>query len=133
MNGHVGFTGTQRGLSAEQRQRLKECLMMLQAHGYVALHHGDCVGADAAAHELATELGFRVVIHPPEDPKKRAWCTSGQVLPVKPYLARNRDIVKATALLVACPGEVVEQLRYGTWATVRCARAKKRQIIMVLP
>lgn len=38
-------------------------------------HHGDCMGADKQFHELAKELGATViVVHPPEDDKKRAFC-----------------------------------------------------------
>lgn len=133
MTGHVGFTGTQQGLTPWQWTKLMEVLTKLKAMGYVAVHHGDCVGADAEAHKLAKSLGFRVVGHPPNNPVKRAWCQFDEVWPEKPYLCRNREIVKATMLLVACPGEAVEQLRSGTWATIRCARAKKKQIIMVVP
>ena len=33
--------------------------------GYTHLNHGDCVGADALAHDFAIELGLKVIVHPP--------------------------------------------------------------------
>ena len=40
----------------------------------------------------------------------------------KRYLERNRDIVDACDILIACPRTLKEELRSGTWATVRYAR-----------
>jgi hypothetical protein len=51
----------------------------------------------------------------------------------KPYLSRNKDIVLETELLIATPGEEEEQIRSGTWSTVRYARSLKRMINIVLP
>lgn len=114
----IGFTGTQRGMTDTQRTRVAELLKRASE-----FHHGDCVGADAQAHELALALKIPIVIHPPENPNKRAWCQGGLVLPPKPYLERNQDIVDQTEILIATPFEA-ETLRSGTWATVRYARRR---------
>lgn len=121
---HVGFTGTQRGLEEFQLAALDRLLGDLAyQHGSIELHHGDCIGADEVAHDLADNNCFDITIHPPTDDSKRAFCTGGNVREPKPYLERNHDIVDETTTLIACPnGE--ERMRSGTWATVRYARTK---------
>jgi len=97
-------------------------------------HHGDCVGADAQAHEYARrDLKYKVVLHPPAEITHRAWCDGDKVLKPKPYLARNKDIVLGTDLLVATPKETDEKLRSGTWSTIRFARRHKRRLVVILP
>lgn len=103
--------------------------------GVNEFHHGDCVGADAEAHEIAGDflLPVRRVIHPPTDPKFRAFCDGEEVLPEKDYLERNRDIVDWVQLMVACPGENDEVLRSGTWATIRYAEKVGRELFVIFP
>src|SRR5262245_4747430 len=125
----IGFTGTQGGMTERQRQALSCVLAELQA---TTLHHGDCIGADAEAHDVATAMGCEVVIHPPITEAKRAWKRAPQIHAPKPYLARNRDIVRAAEMLVAAPAQDVEQLRSGTWSTVRFARKMGRAVWVVL-
>lgn len=49
--------------------------------------------------------------------------------PAKPYLERNKDIAnEGIDGLIAAPSGWVEELRSGTWATVRYARKLKRTI-----
>ena len=74
-------------------------------------------------------------IHPPDNPTKRAFCfVPGDVIyEPKPYLIRNRDIVDQTDLTVAAPFEFEEQLRSGTWSTIRYAARIVKPLIVVLP
>jgi hypothetical protein len=51
----------------------------------------------------------------------------------KPYLVRNKDIVIETASLIAAPADPVEQLRSGTWSTVRFARQRGKPVFLILP
>lgn len=117
----VGFTGTRKGMSSRQKEELFDLLQ-----SGTIFHHGDCVGADAEAHATARALGCPVVVHPPTDPKARAFCNGDDVtiLDPLPYLARNREIVKSVELLIAAPKEDPEHpcLRSGTWATIRAAQ-----------
>jgi predicted Rossmann fold nucleotide-binding protein DprA/Smf involved in DNA uptake len=53
--------------------------------------------------------------------------------PEKPYLARNRDIVLETIALIAAPAEPLEQIRSGTWSTVRFAKKQGKTVILILP
>lgn len=135
MRHHVGFTGTRTGLTLEQRTNLRKELRQLRMNGATVFHHGDCIGADAEAHDIAKALGFALEIHPPSDPKARAYkgCCDALIHGVKPYLDRNCDIVDAAEVLVACPSTRAEQLRSGTWATVRYARKTGKILRMVMP
>jgi hypothetical protein len=121
----IGFTGTQEGMSEKQRSSLRQVLASFFADGARVFRHGDCVGADAQAHAKAKAAGFRVVIHPPSDDSKRAFCQGDAVLTPRPYLVRNRHIVDASSVLIATPkGD--DELRSGTWSTIRYARKVRR-------
>lgn len=130
----IGFTGTQRGMTPDQKAAVRNLLWEV---GGGEFHHGDCIGADAEAHDIAVSLRFDTVIHPPSDPSKRAfkWATARThyIRTPKPYLERNHDIVDETQEMIATPGEYHEQLRSGTWATVRYARKLKRKITIIFP
>ena len=125
----VGFTGTQRGMTILQKAGLRALLGGLKA---TELHHGDCIGADAEADAIAHDLGLRVVIHPPENPAKRAFCKGDAARIEKPYLVRNHDIVDETEVLIAGPlnGEG-DDPRSGTWATIRYAQRRKKRVHML--
>jgi hypothetical protein len=102
--------------------------------GYAFLHHGDCMGIDEQADELAKAIGYRTICHPPSDPRHRADTEGHHYMHnPRPYLARNHDIVEAVEVLLAFPGESVEVLRSGTWATVRWARRVHKTCMIVLP
>jgi len=124
----VGFTGTSETITVLQKTRLKSLLEELNPEEF---HHGDCVGADAEAHMIALDLSV-VVVHPPTDSSKRAFCTGGHIRRPKPYLDRNQDIVDETDVLIALPSRS-EYLRSGTWSTVRRARKAEKPIWIVMP
>ncbi len=98
------------------------------------LTHGDCVGADAQAHELALAAGARARLRPCDLKDSRAFCAGGELIaaPARP-LARNRKIVDDGALLIATPGMMKEQRRSGVWATIRYARKRGRRILIIWP
>ena len=123
----VGFTGTRRGMSGLQRGRLWE---LLYERGATELGHGDCVGADSEAHDVARDLALRVVVFPPSDPKFRAWRRGDEARDPAPYLERDRAIVDWADVLVAAP-RGPEVLRSGTWATVRRARRRGVEVVVV--
>jgi len=131
----LGFTGTQRGMTPEQKHSFES---LIGEQMPIEFHHGDCIGADSDAHDIVETLDESlIIIHPPSNDSKRAYKQGRNPLnythPAKPYLDRNKDIVEATDSLIACPGEGSEQLRSGTWSTVRYARKLRRPIYVILP
>ena len=125
----VGFTGTADPTTVAQREAFHD---WLQGQEPGEFHHGDCVNADADAGTIAFILGWTVVLHPPSNESKRAFSSFHYAMPAKPYLDRNHDIVDATKILCAMP-KGREELRSGTWATVRYARKLKRPVVFFWP
>jgi tRNA(Ile)-lysidine synthase TilS/MesJ len=87
----IGFTATRKGMTAEQKSAL---------------------GNPWRLHRRG--LG---IVHPPTNYSERAWreVPRHTMRPERPYLDRNRDVVRETASLIAAPAEPEEQLRSGTW------------------
>lgn len=111
-----GFTGTRKGMSQPQ----KDFLTQLLARHSGQFHHGDCVGADAEAHDIAHGLGYRLVGHPPMNPSNRAYKKVHQEHQPLPYHVRNAQIVLSCDVLIAAPHSDVEV--GGTWNTINFFR-----------
>jgi predicted Rossmann fold nucleotide-binding protein DprA/Smf involved in DNA uptake len=125
---NIGFTGTQTGMSDEQKKELITFLIELKGKEF---HHGDCIGADEEAHRIALNCGYEIHIHPPENHSKRAYCKIGVMYPPGTYLKRNHDIVNDVNMLIAAPKSDQEELRSGTWATIRYADKKGKKVIIL--
>jgi nucleoside 2-deoxyribosyltransferase len=125
----VGFTGTRKGMTLEQQETFAQEFIKLNP---TELHHGDAIGADEQAHNIA-KFRTKIVIHPPLNPSKRAYKRGDVHLEPKPYLERNRDIVDSTDILIACPKEFSEILKSGTWACTRYARSRSKPVLIIWP
>lgn len=148
----IGFTGTQAGMTDEQALTFAS-LFRLDVHVRAKLqgemetpgdklefHHGDCIGADSSAHDIVRDItgpgrfdGIPIIVHPPINQSKRAFTIGHSERQPKPYLERNHDIVDECDLLIACPKGFTEELRSGTWATIRYAIKSKKPVIIILP
>jgi hypothetical protein len=130
----VGFTGTRAGMSDAQKGVIER---FLRAWHVMAFVHGDCVGADDHADEIAVSIGLARVLRPCTIASMRAHCEKrgGHVLKVyapEPPLVRNEKIVLDSHILLATP-HGPESTRSGTWMTIRRARQAKRHIVIVFP
>lgn len=125
----IGVTGSRSTPTAVQRENLLLALLTAQE-----VHHGCCVGADALAHDICRERAIDVVVYPPDDHKHvyAMGLKADRLMPEKPYLLRNRDIVDSVDRLIAVPS-APERLRSGTWATVRFARNLGKQVTILWP
>lgn len=128
----LGFTGTQGGMTPDQRRAVES---FLKEKAPSIVHHGDCIGADADFHDAveATLPGASIEIHPPRNPSKRAFKKGHRLHPVKEYLDRNVDIVNVSDELLAIPKAFEEEQRSGTWFTVRQARKRGKGIHIIYP
>ena len=111
-----GFTGTRKGMSQPQKNFVQA---LLKRHGG-QLHHGDCIGADAEAHELAKALGCHITVHPPANEEYRAHKAGDVILPPAGYDVRNAQIVLSSDVLIAAPANQLEV--GGTWRTINFFR-----------
>lgn len=108
----VGFTGTRQRMSDTQIRQLGFVLKILPEP---LLLHGGAIGADLQAHQVAVSLDIDTMIYPANgDPLKR-----------------NRQIAADCDLLIAAPLTDQEELRSGTWATVRYVRKERKPIIFL--
>lgn len=128
----LGFTGTRRGLTEAQRVQLIQMLHALRSRQNV-LHQGGAVGADREAMVLARQLRYDIHWHPStlnevtfdRQYERDEWHDT------YPPLARNRHIAQACEVLIAAPLTDEEELRSGTWHTVRCARDLVKPVILL--
>lgn len=131
----VGFTGTRDGMTDAQYVSFRQ---WFADSGATEFHHGCCSGADAVAGvRVYDSYPFVRVVGHPSDLKAmtetEAVAKCHELHGPKPPLDRNRDIVDACEVLVACPKSRTEERRSGTWATIRYARRQKRRIVFVWP
>lgn len=134
----LGFTGTQHGMTPNQTQAVFDEMMLfgqMPEDEVTEAHHGLCIGSDEEFHGLLAYMPNSLVVHghPPLNTSKMARGLICDVMhaPLE-YLARNRSIVDAVDTLFAAPqGE--EELRSGTWSTVRYARRKGINIRIIMP
>lgn len=115
-----------------EKQRA-EVLQFLTETGGGELHHGDCVGVDVEVAEIAAELGFTTVNHPPLKDSLRAWHKSDQFREPFGYFARNRNIVDEVDMLLVIPYQTQWQDNGGTWYTHDYAIKQKKPYRVVWP
>jgi len=118
-------------MTKKQKRGVRSLLLELNGTHF---HHGDCVGSDEQAHVIALGLNYRIIIHPPVDERKRAFCKGATlVCEQKPYLVRNKDIVRKSVVMLATPRSFKEYLRSGTWSTVRHSVTCKVRTLIIWP
>ena len=132
----IGFTGTRQGCTKEQRLTLKTIL--LQHADSTEFHHGAAIGADGEFAITVRRLLPRADIkaHPSNITDQVGYAAlecSDEVFQPLPPLKRNERIVEACDLLIACPAGMAEELRSGTWATIRRARRAGKPIVFCWP
>jgi hypothetical protein len=121
----VAFTGTRHGMNAAQVQQLRYVLALFcHADRHVGrtpeFHYGThetaVLLADVQAASLAKDAGYTLVPHHARPGEE---------------LARDRQEADDCDVMVAAPKSDKEQLRSGTWATVRYARARLKPVVML--
>jgi len=133
---NVGFTGTQKGLTQEQQTSLGRLLGHLRkfdGSGDPEFWHGDCVGADTQATQLAQSFKYTTRAWPGDIAEKRGHLPSNYMHDPQPNLKRNRIIAASCEPIIACPKEFTMQQRSGTWATVRYARQDSKTVYVIWP
>ncbi len=127
-----GFTGSSTKTLPPQRASFTSWVSA-HASDFAGFDHGDCIEADEFAHHIVREFtAARITIHQPESDAKRAFCGGDEYRDPLPYLDRNKALVDASQALLAMPhGE--EELRSGTWSTIRYAHKRGKPVIIFWP
>ena len=125
----IGMTGARDGMTEKQKDMFAAGLYTL---GGIQFHHGDCVGADADAHDIARATGLHIVTHPPEKDELRAFKVGDEARDPKNYFARNRDIVNESEILIGFPRGMVET-GGGTWYTINYGKKQGKPVYIVYP
>lgn len=129
---HLGITGTRKGLTEDQFNAIYN--FVVDNVGISHLHEGDCIGVDYQLTLIFETIrpDVTIVRHPPLNIKTQANGPYDISWEPKPYLQRDKDIVRESKYLWAAPkGE--EIVRSGTWATVRYARKRGIPITIIMP
>jgi hypothetical protein len=129
----LAWTSTKKGMTERQKNRLR--FVLTNAKDRIAeFHHGDCIGGDAEAHDIAADiLGVdKIWIHPGSNPRLRAYKKSPHILPPDDNLDRNRTMVRICDGLLAAPETKEEVIRSGTWMTIREARDRQKKPFKIL-
>ena len=127
-------------MTPNQKLWVREKLVCFKAAGAVRFHHGACIGSDEQAARIAKDLGYYIVAHPgynPRNPEGRMYRSNfvgnDEVREEKPFIARDHDIVDETDHMIATPISEIEEVRSGTWSTIRFARKHQKPIEIVYP
>lgn len=118
----IGFTGTRRGMSTTQAAQLAFILgtigrgLTLGQEFHYGTHAKARLLADEQARSYAEKFGYVPVPHHAKQGDE---------------LARDRVLVAAIDILIAAPLTNREELRSGTWATVRYMRDLGRPVVML--
>lgn len=132
--GEWGFTGTRKGMTHKQGQLVRIAVR----HGKPAIvRHGGAHGADMEFHAMwREELPQRFAdVWPAEQARVKLFDHQDNVHvnPVMDPLARDDEIAKRSKFLIACPHTQKEELRSGTWTTIRRGRKVDIPILIVWP
>jgi hypothetical protein len=152
----LGFTGTRQGLTPAQRAALPGVLAVLPER----VLHGGAEGADEEFHLFICECQVKlqkftdaycgivlprlcqIEIYVAEEDRWDFWTKRANegddnlraaYAHIGDPLGRNRIIANRCGVLFACPAEATEQLRSGTWSTVRYARKAGKPITIITP
>jgi len=131
----VGFTGSRRGMTSKQQAALRMLLVGISIwREDIEFHHGDCIGADEQGFRIATSLGnYTTFAHRPQNLAFAADTKSDVIYPRRPYHERNKVIVKECHAYIGTPNTMTEEVRSGTWSTIRMARKTGNPLVIIYP
>ncbi len=130
----IGFTGNRYGLNNNQIEEIRK---ILDTYNNIIVSHGDCIGSDTDFHKLCVEYknvnkNIIIQIFPPNKSILRAFNKGDILMQEKSYLERNLDIINNSDILITCPiDKNKEELRSGTWSTIRQAKKRNMQVYIL--
>lgn len=134
---NIGFTGTRRGLTIKQIEAVMSILEANYIAGAKEFHHGNCIGADEQAAQMAKEIGYATIAHPSNlSAKYQSAFRSSVILRPEPPLVRNQIILSISQYIICCPKNFImpESLRgQGTWWTIQESDRLMHPMVTIYP
>lgn len=130
---HLAFTGSKDHITLKQLTVLHQTFRSLRDKGYLWMHNGDCITSDFEAAKVWGKLKGKVMLHPPVNSKYRAFFQADIICEPREYIVRDHHMVDLSRRLIATPQTFEEQIRSGTWATIRYARKLRLKITIIYP
>jgi len=118
----VGITGTREGWTEQQKKTFYD-IMSDKYTNISEIHHGGCDGIDM-------QVAWTICNH---FPSIKLECHKPKQKISKFFLQRNKDIVNSCDILWAFPRNNNEEVRSGTWSTIRYARKKEIPTVIIYP
>lgn len=134
----LGITGTREGMNSLQKKSFLQVVSKL-LEKYPTLnnfHQGCCVGVDNETARLVDSLyGFTVTDHPPTNKSLVGDYKGHTSREEKNYLARNRDIVNESQVMIAITKQMVmpSPPSGGTWYTLNYSIKNKKETYHIKP
>jgi hypothetical protein len=131
----VGFTGTRKGMTSAQQDFMRQRMMVGAESGkIVGCVHGSCKGSDVDFHWIALAARLRIEAWPSTLTDTVGYCPRADVThePMDP-IERDYIIVDQSNILMATPRGYKEELRSGTWLTIRYAMKQGKPVWVVWP
>ena len=130
----VGITGTRSGMNDTQLIHVRSRLnVIIEYYDIAQFHHGDCVGVDFEAANIAMDEGYEIVCHPPIKEDLRAFHNSDEFREPLSYFARNRNIVDESNILFVVPYLNKWEGKGGTDYTFHYAKKIGKETIIFWP
>lgn len=137
----IMVSGTRKGMSDQQRKKFVDIQVEFFSKAKTFLH-GDCTGVDQQAHLIVREMNPEITIHiyQPSNNRNSANCAASDpssdllvVHPPEDFKKRDRKMVDASNLVIAFPFSQKEQVRSGTWVVIRYAKKRNTPLMIIYP
>lgn len=135
---NLGITGTREGMNNLQKKAFLQTVSKLleKYPSLTRFHHGCCIGVDNESAKLVDSLyGFTTIDHPPINKSMVGDYKGHEAREEKNYLARNRDIVNESQVIIAITKQMVmpDPPKGGTWYTLNYSLKNKKETYHIKP
>ena len=131
----VGFSGTRKGMTSAQQDFMRHRMMVgAEQAKIIGCVHGGCIGSDVDFHFIALAARLRIECYPSNVADTQGYCPRADVTyEASDPVERDHIIVDQSNILMATPRGYKEELRSGTWLTIRYAMKQGKPVWVVWP
>jgi len=129
------FSSTKYGMTLPQKLKVQEFLVK-NKEIIKTIRHEDFIGGEEEFHRMCLnfDLFNKIIIHPPKDRTNRALCKASVILdPMMDSTSRRSNMAIKSDFLLATPHSYSENIRKGCWQSIRIAKQKEMDLLIVFP